>query len=133
MPFAFYPLAIQEIMEKTQVISWFLVIILAVLSHPVLGQQVRNFPVDSKLGNLTAVSFPQFTINGQQMIMGAGGQIRGVDNLIIMPSVANYVGLVRYQLDIMGNLHRVWILTPNEVKAAENEGQQIPKKRFLFF
>jgi hypothetical protein len=69
------------------------------------------------------------------MIMGAGGQIRGVDNLIILPSTANYIGLVRYQLDIMGNLHRVWILTPDEVKEAESEGQQIPKpqRRFLFF
>lgn len=122
-------------MKKTQVLQLLLVIVLTLLSHPVFSQQVRNFPVDSKLGKLTAVSFPQFTINNQQMIMGAGGQIRGVDNMIILPSTANYVGLIRYQLDIMGNLHRVWILTPDEVKAAEHEGQQIPapKKRFFFF
>ncbi|SFE11555.1 hypothetical protein [Nitrosomonas sp. Nm166] len=120
-------------MEKTQVMPWFLVIVLTVLSFPVCGQQPRNFPPDSKLGNVTAVSFPLFTINDQQMRMGAGGQIRGVDNMIILPSMANYVGLVRYQLDIMGNLHRIWILTLDEVKAAEKEGQEIPKKRFLFF
>lgn len=120
-------------MKKTQAMSWLLVIVPVMLAHPVFSQQVRNFPVDSKLGNLTAASFPLFTINGQQMQMGAGGQIRGVDNLIILPTTANYIGLVRYQLDIMGNLHRVWILTPDEVKAAENEGQKIPKKRFLFF
>lgn len=122
-------------MKKTQAMPWLLVIVLAVLPALAFSQQVRNFPVDSQLGNLTATSFPLFTINGQQMQMGAGGQIRGVDNLIILPSTANYIGLVRYQLDIMGNLHRIWILTPDEVKAAENEGQQIPapKKRFLFF
>ena len=122
-------------MKKAQLMQLFLVIVLITLSHPVFSQLQRNFPPDSKLGKLTAVSFPQFTINGQQMIMAAGGQIRGVDNLIILPSVANYIGTVRYQLDIMGNLHRVWILTPDEVKAAEHEGQQIPapKKRFFFF
>ncbi|MBK6957310.1 MAG: hypothetical protein IPH22_01970 [Nitrosomonas sp.] len=122
-------------MKKAQLMQLFLVIVLITLSHPVFSQLQRNFPPDSKLGKLTAVSFPQFTINGQKMIMAPGGQIRGVDNLIILPSVANYIGTVRYQLDIMGNLHRVWILTPDEVKAAEHEGQQIPapKKRFFFF
>lgn len=122
-------------MKKAQLMQFFLVIVLITLSPPVFSQLQRNFPPDSKLGKLTAVSFPQFTINGQQMIMAVGGQIRGVDNLIILPSVANYIGTVRYQLDTMGNLHRVWILTPDEVKAAEHEGLQIPapKKRFFFF
>lgn len=122
-------------MKKTQAMPLLLVMLVAFCPDFALGQQTRKFPIDSQLGNLTVVNFPQFTINGQQMIMGAGGQIRGVDNLIILPSTANYIGLVRYQLDIMGNLHRVWILTPDEVKEAESEGQQIPKpqKRFLFF
>lgn len=120
---------------KKQMMQLLLVIVLITLSHPVFSQLQRNFPPDSKLGKLTAVSFPQFTINDQQMIMGAGGQLRGIDNMIILPSAANYAGLIRYQLDIMGYLHRVWILTPDEVKAAEHEGLQIPapKKRFFFF
>lgn len=122
-------------MKKIPILLWLLVVLFTLLSQPVFSQQVRNFPVDSKLGNLTAVSFPIFTINSIQYQMGAGGQIRGIDNLIILPSVANYIGIIRYQLDITGNLHRVWILTPDEVKAAENEGQQIPAppKRFFFF
>jgi hypothetical protein len=120
-------------MRKASMPSLLLTSLLMLLAQPVLSQQVRNFPVDSKLGHLTAVSFPIFTINGVQVPMGAGGQIRGVDNLIILPSTANYNGLIRYQLDIAGNLHRVWILTPDEVKAAEQEGQRIPKKRFFFF
>ena len=122
-------------MKKIPILSWLLVVLFTLLSQPVFSQLVRNFPVNSKLGNLTAVSFPIFTINGAQYPMGAGGQIRGIDNLIILPSVANYIGIIRYQLDVTGNLHRVWILTPNEVKAAEGEGQQIPAppKRFFFF
>ena len=122
-------------MKKIPISPWLLVVLFTLLSQPVFSQQVRNFPAESKLGNLTAVSFPIFTINGQQVQMGAGGQIRGIDNLIILPSVANYIGIIRYQLDVTGNLHRVWILTPNEVKSAEGEGQQIPAppKRFFFF
>ncbi|WP_292912937.1 hypothetical protein [Nitrosomonas sp.] len=122
-------------MKKTRVTLWLLTITMCLLAQPVFSQQTRKFPTDSRLGNLTAVSFPLFTINGQQVQMGAGGQIRGVDNLIILPSAANYTGLIRYQLDISGNLHRVWILTPDEVKEAESEGQEIPKppKRFFFF
>lgn len=118
-----------------QKLSWLLIVAWFVSVQPALAQQTRKFPPNSQLGSLTAVAFPHFTINGQQMTMGAGGQIRGIDNMIILPSTANYIGLIRFQLDTMGNLHRVWILTPDEVKEAESEGQQIPKpkKRFFFF
>lgn len=122
-------------MKHLRIRLWGLVVLCALLVQPAMAQQTRKFPEDSRLGNLTAVSFPQFTINGQQYIMGPGGQIRGVDNLIIMPSMANYSGLIRYQLDMTGNLQRVWILTPDEVKEAESQGQQVPtpQRRFLFF
>ena len=118
-----------------QKLSWLLIVAWFLSVQPALAQQTRKFPPNSQLGSLTAVAFPHFTINGQQMTMGAGGQIRGIDNMIILPSTANYIGLIRFQLDTMGNLHRVWILTPDEVKEAESEGQQIPKpkKRFFFF
>ena len=61
------------------------------------------------------------------MQMGAGGQIRGIDNLIILPNRANYIGLVRYQVDIMGNLHRVWFLTQEEAHQAGREELHKPK------
>ncbi|MBY0500017.1 MAG: hypothetical protein K2P74_10485 [Nitrosomonas sp.] len=112
-------------MKKTFGIFLLLIIGLIAMPQSAFSQQTRKFPVNSQLGNLTAVSFPLFVINNQQMQMGPGGQIRGIDNLIILPNAANYVGFIRYQLDIMGNLHRVWILTPDEVKEAENQGQQI--------
>ena len=122
-------------MKKTQVTLGLLAMTICLLAQPGFSQQTRKFPADSRLGNLTAVSFPLFTINGQQVQMGAGGQIRGADNLIILPSAANYTGLIRYQLEITGSLRRVWILTPDEVKEAESEGQAIPQpeKRFFFF
>ena len=120
-------LLFNDVMKKIQVIQLFMVLFLIMLSNPVTSQLHRNIPTDSKLGKLTAVSFPQFTINGQVMMMGAGGQIRGVDNLIILPNVANYIGMVRYQLDIAGNLHRVWILTQEEANQAEREELNKPQ------
>jgi len=120
-------LLFNDVMKKIQVIQLFMVMFLIMLSNPVTSQLHRNFPTDSKLGKLTAVSFPQFTINGQVMMMGAGGQIWGVDNLIILPNVANYIGMVRYQLDIAGNLHRVWILTQEEANQAEREELNKPQ------
>ena len=113
-------------MKKTSIWVLLTALIATLWSQPGFSQQVRNFPVDSKLGDLTAVSFPVFKINGQTFQMAAGGQVRGVDNLII---------LVRYQLDFSGYLHRVWFITPDEVKAAEREGHQIPSllKRLFSF
>lgn len=113
-------------LKKISILVLLATFTLILWSQPGLSQQVRNFPVDSKLGDLTAVSFPVFKINGQTFQMAAGGQVRGVDNLIILPSTANYKGLVRYQLDFSGYLHRVWFITPDEVKAAEREGHQVP-------
>ncbi|MBX3615688.1 hypothetical protein [Nitrosomonas sp.] len=122
-------------MKDTYIRLWGLTVLCVLLMQPAVAQQTRKFPEDSKLGELTAVSFPQFTIDGMQFIMGPGGQIRGVDNLIIMPSMANYSGLIRYQLDMTGHLRRVWFLTPDEVKDAESQGQRLPspQRRFLFF
>ncbi len=122
------------IMSAAQRVFW-LLIVTWMMAAPALAQQTRKFPENSKLGNLTMVSFPQFTIDGQSFIMGPGGQIRGVDNLIILPTTASYTGLIRYQLDMTGYLLRVWILTPDEVKEAESQGQQLPSppRRFLFF
>ena len=114
-------------MKKLLVLLCLLILQFTVGSHAAFGQQTRNFPVNSKLGRLSAVTFPLFTIDGQQVLMGAGGQIRGTDNLIILPSTANYNGFVRYQLDISGNLHRLWILTPDEAKQAKQEEAQKPK------
>lgn len=114
-------------MKKLLVVLCLLLLQFTAGSHVAFSQQPRNFPVNSKMGHLSAVAFPLFTIDGQKILMGAGGQIRGTDNLIILPNTANYNGLVRYQLDINGTLHRLWILTPDEAKQAKQEQAQKPK------
>lgn len=80
------------------------------------AQLMRNFPVDSKLGVLKAFAYPEVKIDKQKLHLGAGSQIRDENNLIILPATMSKKGPVRYQMDTMGNVHRIWFLTPDEAK-----------------
>lgn len=110
-------------MKITRAIEYFLIglILSVIVVMPVSGQMERNFPPDSKLGNLNGASFPQFNIDGRLMIMGVAGQVRDIDNQIVLPNTAYKPGSVRYQIDLMGHLHRIWYLTPEEAKGAKKE------------
>lgn len=112
---------LQPAMKRTLVPLLMLVTVTAGLTCNVHAQLVRAFPPDSKLGELMAMRYPEVRISGQTMHLGAGGQIRGKDNLIILPSMLNESGPIRYQTDIMGNLHRIWLLTPIEAIEAKEE------------
>ncbi|WP_244070313.1 hypothetical protein [Nitrosomonas sp. PY1] len=105
-------------MKITRAIGYFLIgLILSVTGvMSASGQMERNFPPDSKLGNLNGASFPQFNIDGNLMIMGAAGQVRDSDNQIVLPNATYKRGAIRYQIDMMGNLHRIWYLTEEEAK-----------------
>jgi len=68
------------------------------------------------------------------MVMGVGGQIRDTDNLIIMPGRLNKTGYIRYQIDSMGLVYRIWFLTPEEVALAKEQAKFLnqlnPQKKF---
>ncbi len=91
------------------------------LTCNVHAQLVRAFPPDSKLGKLMAMRYPEIRISDQTMYLSAGGQIRGKDNLVILPTMLSEFGPIRYQMDIMGNVHRIWLLTPAEAAQAKEE------------
>jgi hypothetical protein len=80
------------------------------------AQLMRSFPTDSKLGELKAFAYPEVKIDKQKLHLGAGSQIRDENNLIILPATMSKKGPVRYQMDTMGNVHRIWFLTPDEAK-----------------
>ncbi|MDH5479254.1 MAG: hypothetical protein OEX11_00625 [Nitrosomonas sp.] len=107
--------------KKFQVLSLIFIIVLVLTASNSFGQPHRNFPIDSKFGKLTDFSFPELTISGQTLFMGAGGQIRGTDNLIIFPNMLNKTGSIRYQQDASGYVHRIWFLTPEEIFTAKEE------------
>ena len=53
-------------------------------------------------------------IDGQRAALSQGAQIRGPSNTIVLPSALPPDSLVKYQLNEMGEVHRVWVLTPAE-------------------
>jgi hypothetical protein len=81
----------------------------------------RAFPADSKLGELTPPVQRELQINGSTLFASPGLQLRGPNNLILMPGAIQGAVPIRYQLDLMGNVHRIWILTAAEVAAANSQ------------
>ena len=80
-------------------------------------------PSNSKLGKLTAINFPRVEINGETLQLGAGGQIRGTNNHIILPSLLTEFGPVLYWIGPTGDVQRIWLLTSEEMDQAIKEGK----------
>jgi hypothetical protein len=80
-------------------------------------------PSNSKLGEFTAMNYPQVEISGEILQLGAGGQIRGTNNHIILPSVFTEFGPVLYWIGPTGDVQRIWLLTSEEMIQAEEEGK----------
>ena len=84
---------------------------------------VRKFPANAQRGEIKAHQYPYYTIGKTTYRMGAGGKIVNEQNMIVMPaSVQRQTAHVMYTVDVGGNLHRVWLLTP-----AEAEFHKLPK------
>ncbi len=102
-------------------LQFVMIFLLVFFANQGYSQLHRNFPLESKYGKLSDFSFPEMIINGQNMVMGTGGQIRDTNNLLIFPNQLNQTGNIRYQQDSMGLVYRIWFLTPNEAVLAQEE------------
>ena len=76
--------------------------------------QLRTLPADAKRGTLSHVQGMTVRIGGQSMQLSAGAQVRDTNNMIVLPAAIPAGVLVKYQLDAQGNVHRAWMLTPQE-------------------
>jgi hypothetical protein len=83
---------------------------------------LRTIPEDAKRGTMSHVQGMTVTIDGKQVDLAAGAQIRDGRNLIVLPAALPPNILVRYQLDADGKVRRAWILSPQEA------AQPDPKK-----
>lgn len=97
-------------------------------SAPATGLgEVRKFPDKSKLGELVIGVFPEATLNGQATRFSASGRLINLSNMIVLPSsVYQQTLIVRYELDTMGNINRAWLLSPAELKIAQEQGRSAP-------
>lgn len=94
----------------------------ALATAPALSQTFqRPIPNEAKRGTIAYVSGMLVAIDGRHILLSAAAQIRGPDNLIIVPSALPPGGSVaEYLLDFNGQVSRVWLLTAQE--AAQKKG-----------
>jgi len=85
--------------------------------------QLRQIPDSAKRGSIVHIRESSVEVDGQQMRLSAGAQIRSRDNLFIVPMSLPPGALVKYTLDAMGQIHRVWVLTDEEAAAPDKKPQ----------
>jgi hypothetical protein len=81
--------------------------------------QVRQIPDSAKRGHIVHIRESIVEIDGTRMQLSAGAQIRSRDNLFIVPMSLPSGALVKYTVDGMGQVHRVWVLTDQEAAAPD--------------
>jgi hypothetical protein len=74
----------------------------------------RTLPENAKRGYLSHVRENVVELDGRRVRLAPGAQIRGANNLIVLPAALPRNSLVKYQLNGSGELARVWILTAEE-------------------
>jgi hypothetical protein len=75
---------------------------------------VRTLPEDAKRGQLSHVRENVMTLDGRETTLAPGAQIRGQNNLLVLPAALPRDSLVKYQVDREGALFRAWVLTADE-------------------
>ena len=81
--------------------------------------QARNIPEQAKDGAITHLQDMIVSINGVELRLAPGAQIRDAANRVVVPTAVPAGAQVKYLLDEQGLVRQVWILTPHE--AAQHE------------
>jgi hypothetical protein len=76
--------------------------------------QFRSIPADAKRATLNQIQGATATINGKNVQMAVGLQIRDGRNMIVVPTAVPANLVVKYLLDGQGQVFRLWILSPAE-------------------
>ena len=88
-------------------------LLIALLAVPAAAQ-LRTIPRDARLAEIRHVQADLIELNGYQVRLAPGAQIRDTLNRIIMPTAVPAGALVKYQLDAEGQVREVWILSREE-------------------
>ena len=83
---------------------------------PAAAQLQRNFPATALRGELVVLQPPEAQLNGQPARLAPGARIHATDNrLVVSGAIARQRLVVHYTLDLLGQLHEIWVLTPAEL------------------
>lgn len=95
---------------------------LSLLLASTAGAQLRTIPDDAKRGTLKPVREMIVEINGDQMRLAPGAQIRNRENRIVLPVALSQQGQkVKYLVDSVGMVQRVWIMTDEEAAKSDKK------------
>jgi hypothetical protein len=81
----------------------------------------RTLPPDGKYIKAAEFNYPFVKLGKQVLRIAVGGKIYNEQNLIIMPAAAPGKANVWYKVDFNGEVSQIWILTPDEAKAAADK------------
>ncbi|MCX8146542.1 MAG: hypothetical protein N3C59_09440 [Azovibrio sp.] len=89
---------------------------------PVPAVIERNIPEAAAVGKLAGPPdmMGNVTIDGQVFMTAPGLQVRDDMNLLMFPTLIGNDVQVRYQLDPMGAVWRIWLMSPAEVAALQS-------------
>ena len=76
--------------------------------------QLRTVPPEAKRATMFHLQDRLVQIDSAQVLLSPGAQIRDAQNRLMLPVAVPPGSVVKYLPDAMGNVHRVWILTPQE-------------------
>ena len=91
-------------------------IALLLLAAPLASAQVRSIPEDARVGEIRHLQEMVVEIDGTPQQLAPGAQIRDASNRFIPPTAIPPGTLVKYLVDASGQVHRVWIPTPEEAQ-----------------
>ena len=82
----------------------------ATLAHA----QLRTLPANARVGQITHLQEMVVQIDGYNVRLTRGAQVRDAANRIIVPTAIPPGSVVKYTLNGAGEVTAVWILTPLE-------------------
>ncbi len=76
--------------------------------------QFRSIPDETRRATMTHMRDMVVYLDGTAVNLAAGAQIRGTNNMLILPTQLPRDSLVKYQTDSTGLITRVWVLSTEE-------------------
>ena len=97
-----------------------------------IGQPgLRRFPPNALRGKMIVVQAPVITMDGKPERLSPGARIRGLRNeLVLSAAIDGQEVVVNFTRESYGNVHEVWILTPEEQK--QKIQSATPERNFIF-
>ena len=93
------------------------VLLCALLVAGYAHAQVRSIPFEAKRGEMRHVHDMIVAIDGKNLRLAPGAQIRDQSNRLLLPIALPPGAKVKYLLNGEGQVRRAWILTPEEAAA----------------